>query len=200
MHEVAGHAEQHQRVGPCPAVVGPVHCGVIPFPFMPANRLTTDPAKAIRGPGGVCPVVHIRAAARGREWADPCGSRGRRGGHDLSLQVRDVGRSRRESTMYEFDTTISSAVERIDSAPPATGTAAEGPLSPDLLGRMHRYWQAANYLTVGQIYLLDNPLLARAARAGAHQAAAARPLGNVARAQLRLRAPESADSWSTTST
>ena len=24
---------------------------------------------------------------------------------------------------------------------------------------MHRYWQAANYLTVGQIYLLDNPLL-----------------------------------------
>ncbi|MDQ2744548.1 MAG: phosphoketolase family protein [Chloroflexota bacterium] len=24
---------------------------------------------------------------------------------------------------------------------------------------MHRYWQAANYLTIGQIYLLDNPLL-----------------------------------------
>jgi xylulose-5-phosphate/fructose-6-phosphate phosphoketolase len=24
---------------------------------------------------------------------------------------------------------------------------------------MHRYWQAANYLTVGQIYLLENPLL-----------------------------------------
>ena len=26
---------------------------------------------------------------------------------------------------------------------------------------MHRYWQAANYLTVGQIYLSDNPLLKR---------------------------------------
>ena len=33
------------------------------------------------------------------------------------------------------------------------------PLSPDLLQRMNAYWRAANYLTVGQIYLLDNPLL-----------------------------------------
>jgi xylulose-5-phosphate/fructose-6-phosphate phosphoketolase len=33
------------------------------------------------------------------------------------------------------------------------------PLSPDELRRMHAYWRAANYLSVGQIYLLDNPLL-----------------------------------------
>src|ERR1017187_7705254 len=33
------------------------------------------------------------------------------------------------------------------------------PLSPDLLRRMHAYWRAANYLSVGQIYLQDNPLL-----------------------------------------
>src|SRR5579864_6194389 len=32
-------------------------------------------------------------------------------------------------------------------------------LSEDLLRRMHAYWRAANYLSVGQIYLLDNPLL-----------------------------------------
>ena len=32
-------------------------------------------------------------------------------------------------------------------------------LSPDLLQRMHAYWRAANYLSVGQIYLLENPLL-----------------------------------------
>src|SRR5881275_702934 len=32
-------------------------------------------------------------------------------------------------------------------------------LSQDLLRRMHAYWRAANYLSVGQIYLLDNPLL-----------------------------------------
>jgi xylulose-5-phosphate/fructose-6-phosphate phosphoketolase len=29
----------------------------------------------------------------------------------------------------------------------------------DLLEKIHRYWCAANYLSVGQIYLLDNPLL-----------------------------------------
>ncbi|MBI4129179.1 phosphoketolase, partial [Candidatus Peregrinibacteria bacterium] len=33
------------------------------------------------------------------------------------------------------------------------------PLTKDLLRRMHAYWRAANYLSVGQIYLLDNPLL-----------------------------------------
>ena len=32
-------------------------------------------------------------------------------------------------------------------------------LSPDLLRRMHAYWRAANYLSVGQLYLCDNPLL-----------------------------------------
>jgi xylulose-5-phosphate/fructose-6-phosphate phosphoketolase len=32
-------------------------------------------------------------------------------------------------------------------------------LPPAVLQRMHAYWRAANYLTVGQIYLYDNPLL-----------------------------------------
>jgi xylulose-5-phosphate/fructose-6-phosphate phosphoketolase len=32
-------------------------------------------------------------------------------------------------------------------------------LEPGLLRRMDAYWRAANYLSVGQIYLLDNPLL-----------------------------------------
>ena len=35
----------------------------------------------------------------------------------------------------------------------------EGPLSPDELRALDAYWRAANYLSVGQIYLLDNPLL-----------------------------------------
>src|SRR5437762_8514866 len=60
--------------------------------------------------------------------------------------------------MFEFDSAISSAV--VADRPPAIGEpAAAGPLAPALLERMHRYWQAANYLTVGQIYLQDNPLL-----------------------------------------
>ncbi len=32
-------------------------------------------------------------------------------------------------------------------------------LSPEMLRRIDRYWRAANYLSVGQIYLYDNPLL-----------------------------------------
>jgi len=33
------------------------------------------------------------------------------------------------------------------------------PLSAEALEQLHAYWRAANYLSVGQIYLLDNPLL-----------------------------------------
>src|SRR6185503_8485518 len=32
-------------------------------------------------------------------------------------------------------------------------------LAPEELRRTDAYWRAANYLSVGQIYLLDNPLL-----------------------------------------
>jgi len=34
-------------------------------------------------------------------------------------------------------------------------------LSPELLRKMDAYWRAANYVSVGQIYLYDNPLLKR---------------------------------------
>jgi len=47
-------------------------------------------------------------------------------------------------------------------APELPGTRdARGPntLTPELLHKMDAYWRAANYLSVGQIYLYDNPLL-----------------------------------------
>ncbi len=37
----------------------------------------------------------------------------------------------------------------------------DGPLNQQQIDSMHAYWRAANYLTVGQIYLKDNPLLHR---------------------------------------
>jgi xylulose-5-phosphate/fructose-6-phosphate phosphoketolase len=37
--------------------------------------------------------------------------------------------------------------------------SSEIPLNGDELDRIDAYWRAANYLSVGQIYLLDNPLL-----------------------------------------
>ncbi len=60
--------------------------------------------------------------------------------------------------MLQFDQTISSVV-RSDSKPAPPAAPARGPLSADLLDKMHRYWNAANYLTIGQIYLQNNPLL-----------------------------------------
>ncbi|CAN5684009.1 phosphoketolase family protein [soil metagenome] len=44
---------------------------------------------------------------------------------------------------------------------PAAAGSKDLPLSPDLLRRMDGYWRAANYLSVGQIYLRANPLLER---------------------------------------
>src|SRR5256714_9165839 len=37
-------------------------------------------------------------------------------------------------------------------------------LSADELAQVDAWWRAANYLSVGQIYLLDNPLLTEALR------------------------------------
>ena len=46
-------------------------------------------------------------------------------------------------------------------APPdvAKSPASNQPLSPDEVRKIDAYWRAANYLSVGQIYLLKNPLL-----------------------------------------
>ena len=65
--------------------------------------------------------------------------------------------------MLEFNAALSTAVEVDKKSQGAetqpAGVKPNGPLSAELLGKMQRYWCAANYLCVGQIYLLDNPLL-----------------------------------------
>ena len=63
---------------------------------------------------------------------------------------------------YVFDATISSVVLADGKRPPSQLTVMppdRAPLSTEQLDLMQRYWQAANYLTIGQIYLQDNPLL-----------------------------------------
>jgi len=47
----------------------------------------------------------------------------------------------------------------VGSAEAETHARPAGPLTDEELHRLHAYWRAANYLSVGQIYLLDNPLL-----------------------------------------
>lgn len=59
--------------------------------------------------------------------------------------------------MYIFNPLLSSA--DLASTPPAPPAVQAGPLSPELLRNMQRYWDAANYLCVGQIYLKANALL-----------------------------------------
>ena len=66
-------------------------------------------------------------------------------------------------------------------------------LSPDLLEKMDAYWRAANYLSVGQIYLKDNPLLEIPAQTRTHQAASTRALGHDAGIELSLCPPQPAD-------
>ena len=69
---------------------------------------------------------------------------------------------------FEFDAHVSSAVpagtatRRPRSRKPVSATTTDEhrlPPASDVLGLLHRYWQAANFLTVGQIFLQDNPLL-----------------------------------------
>jgi xylulose-5-phosphate/fructose-6-phosphate phosphoketolase len=50
--------------------------------------------------------------------------------------------------------TCSKAAHRTEDQQSSTDVVAD-----DELETINRYWRAANYLTVGQIYLLDNPLL-----------------------------------------
>jgi xylulose-5-phosphate/fructose-6-phosphate phosphoketolase len=78
---------------------------------------------------------------------------------------------------FEFDVTVSSAVpvatatqgaragKRTAPAIGETTSPGAAPLSAELLACMQRYWQAANYLTVGQIYLRENALLREPLRA-----------------------------------
>ena len=71
-----------------------------------------------------------------------------------------------------------------------TTNATTGTMPAHELRKLDAYWRASNYLSVGQIYLLDNPLSEGFAEAGAHQATIARPLGDVAGPEHDLRSPQ----------
>ena len=65
---------------------------------------------------------------------------------------------------FVFDSAVASAVASEDARKTAPAEASS-PLSADVLRRIDRYWAAANYLTVGQIFLQANPLLREPLRA-----------------------------------
>jgi xylulose-5-phosphate/fructose-6-phosphate phosphoketolase len=59
---------------------------------------------------------------------------------------------------FGFDVSLSTAVAA-NGKQQKPAPVRKGPLSPAMLDKMHRYWRAANYLCIGQIYLFGNPLL-----------------------------------------
>ena len=63
-----------------------------------------------------------------------------------------------KSSEFIFDVALSTAIAA-NGKTEVRALAPKGPLSPEMLDRMNRYWRAANYLCIGQIYLFENPLL-----------------------------------------
>jgi xylulose-5-phosphate/fructose-6-phosphate phosphoketolase len=54
---------------------------------------------------------------------------------------------------------IVSDIAALSAYGPARSTVTGTPLSPEELRKTEAYWRACNYLSLGMIYLLDNPLL-----------------------------------------
>jgi len=54
-----------------------------------------------------------------------------------------------------LESTLEKPVDMLASDP----SREDASLTPELLRKMNGYWRASNYLSVGQIYLYNNPLL-----------------------------------------
>src|SRR4051812_19915280 len=70
----------------------------------------------------------------------------------MSNQLASMG----GDTAADFDTSGAGATVPPEPRPLAS---VPGVLAPDVLHRVDAWWRAANYLAVGQIYLMANPLL-----------------------------------------
>ena len=80
---------------------------------------------------------------------------------DQDSSTKSLGQSPDEAgkpTKFIFDVALSTAIAA-NGERRAAVQAPKGPLTPDMLDKMNRYWRAANYLCIGQIYLFENPLL-----------------------------------------
>ena len=90
---------------------------------------------------------------------------------------------------FIFDAALSTAVaangQHADKSP-----KAKGPLMPEMLDKMNRYWRAANYLCIGQIYLFENPLLREPLQGRTDQTKAPWTLGNFTGTESYLHSSE----------
>jgi len=73
-------------------------------------------------------------------------------------------------TIRVADASIAASVRgmggQVTDSDVSVATAATGPLADDELAALDAWWRAANYLSVGQIHLMGNPLLREPATEG----------------------------------
>src|SRR5207249_9450017 len=106
---------------------------------------------AVRAPG---------AGGRQRQarTADLAGRQPRLGVGDPDQRGAD-GRPARGSAAWHFRRrSRGHSAQEHEMTLTAPEKTPHGPLAKDELQKLDAYWRAANYLSVGQIYLLDNPL------------------------------------------
>src|SRR5581483_10451083 len=92
------------------------------------------------------------AAARGRRGLRRAGRRRRPGDRGRASRAARGARRLRPGRRR-------ASLRRLRAARAARDLRAPRSSVSDDLGLLDAYWRAANYLSVGQIYLLDNPLL-----------------------------------------
>src|SRR5271170_4248875 len=61
--------------------------------------------------------------------------------------------------MSTIDVSIAAEIPELSPYTPTRSTIKATPLNPEELRKTNAYWRACNYLSLGMIYLLDNPLL-----------------------------------------
>ena len=75
----------------------------------------------------------------------------------------------------------------------ARSTIKGAPLSPEELRKTDAYWRASLYLSLGMLYLKENPLLREPLETRAYEAAAIGPLGLGRRPEFHLHPLQPAD-------
>jgi xylulose-5-phosphate/fructose-6-phosphate phosphoketolase len=133
-------------------------------------RLAGEPIVQVldRAPGNDAPIGGIKViAADGWFAARPSGTEAVYKIYAESFRGPGHLRDILDEARHIVDTALAQAAPAAGAAAPAPadpaqpGRAPAAPLAPGMLHRIDAYWRAANYLSVGQIYLRDNPLLRR---------------------------------------
>ena len=146
------------RRGGSPARTSPAACRPSPS----AQSRTGSRSSRRRRPGHLKHATKAprrRSARAGRRPRRPLATRRRRRPHRSGSRRSDVAAARKRRRMPRAVGCHGNEAGIRTMTAVTSASATSGLLSDDEVRRIDAYWRAANYLSVGQIYLLDNPLL-----------------------------------------